>query len=197
MLPANPLARLRGAALAAALLLGILPATSRAQGDADMQTLAAFRLTESGLGKMEQATRNLAVALKDPAARAQAEQLADAEDDDSPSLAQIAARYDQLPFARSAITSAGMSTREFVTFQFSLLQASMAAAVMEMQPGTTPPKGTPPENVAFVRTHRARLEKFGEEMKALAPEPKDEGEGEEAEEPAESEPASAPMTGSR
>ena len=170
MLPAVSLARLRCAALAAALLLGALPATSQAQGDADLQTLAAFRLTESGLGKMEQATRNLAAALKDPAARAQAEQMATDEDNDSPTLAQIAARYDRIPFAKRAITSAGMSTSEFVTFQFSLLQASMAAAVMEMQQGAALPKGTPPENVEFVRTHRARLEKFGEEMKALNPE---------------------------
>ena len=170
MLPALPLARLRGAALAAVmLLLGALPATSQAQTDADAKTLAAYRLTESGLGRVEQAARNMAAALEDPAVRAQVEGMEDDDDDDveSPTLAQMAAHFDRMPFARRAIASAGMSTLEFVTFQLSLLQASMAAAVLEMQPSATLPAGTPKENVAFVQAHRARLEKFGEEMRAL------------------------------
>lgn len=149
---------------AAAVALAGRPAEARAQDD--MATLAAYRLTAGKLERFAQATRNVFAAAADPAVRAQMKQLED-DGDDEPSIGDLAARLDRVTPVRAAIAKSGMSTRDYVTFQFSLLQASVAVAVMDMQPGTKLPEGTPQANVDFVRQHKARLDALTAEVKKM------------------------------
>ena len=81
--------------------------------------------------KFTQASRNfIAVAKADSAALEQ-----QSEDSDGMTLAQMAALYDGHPGLKRAITSAGMTTREYVTFIMSMFQAGMAAWMVEQQGG--------------------------------------------------------------
>jgi len=132
-----------------------IPAASVAQGFSDRDTLeiGSYVLTETGLAKYTQAMRNLSAAAKRFAG--------DCDDEESAqSLDEFVARINAVPEARAAITSAGMTTREYVVFGWSLLQNGMAAWVLS-QPGGTLPSGTSMANVNFYRAHEAAIQKIG------------------------------------
>jgi hypothetical protein len=131
----------------------------------DEQTLARYRLTEAALAKFTQASRNfIAVATADSQALGEQD-----EGENSRNIAEIAALYDRHPALKRAITSAGMTSREYVTFLMSMFQAGMAAWLVEQQGGKfdNVPAGTPHENIRFYQRHKAELERIGEELKAL------------------------------
>ena len=154
--------------LAVVAALAAAPAAAAAQpGGDDMATLTAYRLTEAKLDQFERASRAMIAAVQDPAVRRQVEAIGD-EDHDDPTIADIAARIDRVPAMKRAITGAGMTTRDYVTFQLSLFQASMAVALLDTPgAGSQLPEGTPPQNVAFARTHRQRIEAMTRELRQL------------------------------
>lgn len=158
-----------GALVAAALLLSVRPAA--AQDNRDAQTLANYRLTESNLRTYYKAMTNLAqAAKKDPSL---AEKLESATADDDDDIAGMAAKYDRVPVLKSALASAGFTSKEFATFILSYMQAAMAYGFMTQGPENMRikevPKGTPKENVDFVRTHQALIQQLDKELKALMP----------------------------
>ena len=131
----------------------------------DEETLARYRLTEAGLAKFTQASRSfIAIAKADSAALEQ-----QSEESNGMTIAQMAAMYDGHPGLKRAITSAGMTSREFATFLMSMFQAGMGAWLVEQQGGKFDkvPAGIPHENIRFYQQHRAALEAIGEEMKAV------------------------------
>lgn len=131
----------------------------------DEETLARYRLTETGLAKFTQASRNfIAIAKADSSA------LEEQGDEESPgTIADIAALYDRHPALKRAITSAGMTTREYTTFMMSMFQAGMAAWMVQQQQGKFDkvPAGTPHENIRFYQQHEAELNRIGAELRAL------------------------------
>lgn len=146
------------ASFACALCVLVLaPAAGRAQnvGDADKREISAYALTEAGLGKYKQATRNLKGLNIEDCDN-------DSDDDSAKSLSQLVAKIDATPGAKAAVQSAGMTTREYVVFTFSLMQNGLAAWGLE-QPGGKLPPGVSQANVDFMRTHKADLEKMGDE----------------------------------
>jgi hypothetical protein len=156
----RPIPRLLAVATAAVTCLA---APLGAQSDEE--TLARYRLTEAALAKFTQASRNfIAVAKADSQALGEED-----EGETSKSIAEVAALYDRHPALKRAIASAGMTTREYVTFVMSMFQAGMAAWLVEQQGGKfdNVPAGTPHENIRFYQQHRAELERIGEELKAL------------------------------
>jgi len=155
--------------LAAAAVVTCFAAPLVAQ--TDEETLARYRLTEAGLVKFTQASRNfIAVAKADSAALEQ-----QSEDSDGQTIAQIAALYDGHPGLKRAVSSAGMTTREYVTFMMSMFQAGMAAWLVEQQGGKFDkvPAGIPVENIRFYQQHRAELDRIGQELKAAEGQPAD------------------------
>ena len=120
--------RIAGAFLAATTMLLIAPHLAQAQ-DADAQEVLRYTLTEAGLAKYSQATKQLA-ALPDQ------ERACDEEDTEAKSLDEMAAKLDGVPGARAAIQSAGMTSREYMVFSLSLLQNGMAAWAVS-QPTST------------------------------------------------------------
>jgi hypothetical protein len=110
-------------------------------------------LTDAGLAKYTQAVRKLQPLM---------EQVPKNCDDESPqSLSGIAARMDGVPAVKSALKGAGMTSREYLLFSFSVFQNGMAAWALE-QPGGKLPPGMKMANVNFYRAHKAELEKLGE-----------------------------------
>jgi len=151
---------LPAAAIALACCAAGLPAQS------DEETLARYRLTEATLVKFTQASRGLIAAVTaDPAVRD------DGEGGNPSTIADMAAAYDRHPAMKRAITSAGMTPREFTTFALSMLQAGMAVWIVEREHGRRDkvPIGIPIENVLFYQEHQAELERITEELRALDP----------------------------
>jgi len=151
--------RLPAGVIAVACLAAPLPAQS------DEETLARYRLTEATLAKFTQASHNLIAAVAaDPTAHDQ-----DDEDETRRTIAAMAAAYDRQPALKRAITSAGMTPREFTIFVLSMLQAGMAAWIVEQDHGRRDrvPIGIPIENVLFYQEHRTELERITEELRGL------------------------------
>jgi hypothetical protein len=140
----------RSALFAVAVAAVLLSATAQDFADADTREVAAYTLTEAALTKYKQATANLG---------AIAERIAcqDDDDDGEQSIAALVARIDGMPAAKAAIQSAGMTSREYIVFTFSLLTNALAGWAAD-QPGGQLPPGTSKANVDFLRAHEAELQ---------------------------------------
>ncbi|HEU4628483.1 MAG TPA: hypothetical protein VFS08_02020 [Gemmatimonadaceae bacterium] len=162
----SPIAAL---ALGLALLLAAGAARPLIAQDADVAAIAAYRLTEAKLDQFTRSTRALMELAKDPAVRARAAAM-EAQDDgsDSKSIADVVAQLESIPGYKKAVASSGMTTREYIVFQFAFMQAAMAQAMMEQYGAQAQlPAEISKENVEFVRTHKAQLEQLTAEMKKL------------------------------
>ena len=147
------------AAIAAVGLALLASAASVAQEfpDSDTREIASYALTEAGLTKYTQATQNLG---------ALAEQMSNTCDSDESeqSIDGLVGRINALPGAQAAIQSAGLTTREYVVFTFSLIQNGLAAWAVS-QPGGQLPPGTSMANVTFYRAHEAAIGVLGEQTR--------------------------------
>ena len=122
--------------------------------DSDTREIQGYELTEAGLAKYTQATRNLDALGTNPSTGC---------DDDgasATSLDKMVARLDAVPGVKSAIKSAGMTTREYLLFTWSVFQNGMAAWALD-QPGGKPSPGVSMANVDFYRQHEAEFKKLG------------------------------------
>lgn len=140
------------ALLIAAALLG--PAVPAAANEKDKREISGYVLTEGGLGKFAQATQNLAAI---PGACVEKD-----EDDGvsgNESIDQMAARLDSLPGATAALQSAGMSSREYIVFMFSMMEAGLSSWA-QAQSGKLPP-GVSQANVDFYRKHETAMAEVG------------------------------------
>lgn len=136
-------------ALAVAALL--LPAAAPAQ-DRDTQEVAGYALTDAGLARYTKATKNLAAL---PGSKP-----GDCDTGaDTMTLDEMVAALDGTPGAKPAIQSAGMTTREYVVFSWSILHNGLAAWAVS-QPGGKLPAGTSKANVDFYQKHEAELQQL-------------------------------------
>lgn len=137
-----------------AVAIGLFASGPVVAQDADTREVQAYALTDAGLAKYTRATESL-VAL--PGAACDDGQQAQ-------SIRAMAARLDSIPGARAAIQAAGMTTREYVVFSWSLLQTGLAAWAVS-QPGGKLPAGVSQSNVDFYKKHEAQLKRL-ERLKA-------------------------------
>jgi hypothetical protein len=138
---------------ALALLVSV---AAGAQGltDRDAKEISDYVLTDAGLAKYTQAVRKLQP-LKE-----ELQQECDREDAQE-SLNGMAARMDKVSGVKSALKSAGMTSREYLVFSLSVFENGMAAWALE-QPGGKLPPGVKMANVNFYRAHKVELEKLAE-----------------------------------
>jgi len=130
-----------------AALAFLLPQAGAAQ-DSDTQEVQRYVLTDAAFTKFKQATNRLA-ALPD--------RVATDCDDDSPTIAASVAKIEATPGAKAAISSAGMTPREYTVFAWSLAFNGLAAWAVS-QPGGKLPPGTNPANVDCCKKHAAEIE---------------------------------------
>ena len=140
------------AALIAACAMALLASPFAVAQDRDAQEVAAYVLTDAGLAKYTKATKNLAALPGSKPGDCDA-------GDDSASLDDMAAALDGVPGAKAAIQSAGMTTREYVLFMWSLMHNGLAAWAIS-QPGGKLPAGTSKANVEFYQQHEAELQQL-------------------------------------
>ena len=72
----------------------------------------------------------------------------------------MVAKLNAVPGAQAAIQSAGMTTREYVVFMWSIMQSGMSAWAQD-QSGKLPP-GVSQANVDFYKKHEADMAAIGE-----------------------------------
>jgi hypothetical protein len=130
-------------------------ATPAAAQDRDAQEVSRYALTESGLAKFAQATRNISAV---PGA---CERKEDDDSDDLKSIDQMVAKLNSVPGIQAAIQSAGFTSREYVVFMFSMMQSGMAAWAAS-QPGGKLPPGVSQANVDFYKKHDTAIAAIGE-----------------------------------
>lgn len=72
--------------------------------------------------------------------------------------AQTIARIESSPAAVRVLRDVGLTPKDFVWITAAWLQAAMTQAVLESSPQSKLPEGQNPQNVEFLRAHRAELE---------------------------------------
>jgi len=168
-------------AVASAILLAPFVSVAQDFPDRDAREISTYALTEAAVAKYTRATNNLGALSKSATAQCD-------DDTGSGSLDASVARINSVPGAQAAIQSAGMTTREYVVFTWSLFQSGMAAWALS-QPGGTLPPGVSKANVDFYRAHEQALQQLGSQQ-GFDPcsdrdESEEEAEEEEPEEPTE------------
>ena len=121
--------------------------------DSDSREIASYVLNDASLDKFAKASRNLGEITDQLPSNCD-------DEEDAQSLDELAGRLDAIPEVHEAIVSAGMTSREYLVFSFSLFQNGMAAWVLS-QPGGTLPEGTSMANVDFYRQHEATFQELG------------------------------------
>jgi len=126
-----------GTALAvpvAFLLMLLAPVVIEAQNpaDQDAKEIADYMLTEPALAKYKQAVHKLQPLI------AQLPQDCERENG-STSLKDMATRMDAIPGVKSALKAAGMTSRKYLVFTWSVFQSGMAVLAVQQPGGKLPP----------------------------------------------------------
>jgi hypothetical protein len=126
-----------GTALAvpvAFLLMLLAPVVIEAQNpaDRDAKEIADYMLTEPALAKYKQTVHKLQPLI------GQLPQDCERENG-STSLKDMATRMDAIPGVKSALKAAGMTSREYLVFTWSVFQSGMAVLAVQQPGGKLPP----------------------------------------------------------
>lgn len=140
-----------------AAAIGLAMPCTAASSDSDHREISAYVLTEAGLAKFKQASEKLSAV---PGACERMDEDDDDEGSAKESLDEMVARVNAVPGSKAAIQSAGMTTREYAVFIFSMLQSGMSAWAQD-QGGKLPP-GVSQANVDFYKKHEAEMAAIGE-----------------------------------
>lgn len=162
-----------GAAALVLVLAGVLSSSAAAQGqgDRDLKAISAYSLTMPRYKQFLGAMRNLSKAAKENPALGTA-----LEESGDRSLDAAVARYNAVPAAKSAIARAGLTTRDFVLLQGSLLQAGLAYGLMKQYrippDSVTRSTGVSRANLDFYAANEPEITRLNKEMEAQAPKSK-------------------------
>lgn len=121
--------------------------------------VANYRLTTANLDKFVRAT-NALKQLEDEEFDFE-DRFADMEDAEDVSVAQIAAAIDSEPRIKNVINGAGMTSSEYITFMFAMVQAVFGSVMVQMggdEALNGMPSGVLKDNIRFVTEHREALE---------------------------------------
>ncbi|MGH8264670.1 MAG: hypothetical protein ACRET4_14420 [Steroidobacteraceae bacterium] len=143
-----------------AMLLAATAALAQDFSAQDSIEIGNYVLTEAALAKYTQAVKNLGALSHAMLAACKAD-----DSDGASSLNDAAKRLDAVPGVKPAIQSAGLTTREYLLFSFSVFQNGMTAWAMGQ--GAKLPPNTSMANVTFYRAHEAALKSLAEKTKAM------------------------------
>ena len=80
------------------------------------------------------------------------------------STAQTIARIERSPVATKVLRDAGLTPKDYVWITAAWLQAAMTQGILESTKGATMPAGQNPQNVEFIKAHKAELDALAKEM---------------------------------
>jgi hypothetical protein len=160
--------------LAAAILFGLSSFARADLTQSDTNEINQYKLTDKALGQYFQAIKNLLpVVQKNPRLK----ERSDDDDDDVNSLSQLVQEFDGIPGAKKAVEDAGLTTREFLVFQFSLMTA-IASSYIQKSGGELPPEFSK-QNVEFFHAHEDEFRKHQQEFLAVSKFTSDKGDQDE------------------
>jgi hypothetical protein len=164
------------------------PAAHAQKMTADEQIIHDYTLTMPKVEAWAAASIDFANAFKAMPASERARRKAEmeAQQQETETLAGMAASMERVPEIRRAFRKVGLTTREGVTLSLVLMQAVMYDQVAAMNPDAKVPYNMNPANVAFVRKNKAQIEA---RMKAVQEASKDTSDDAKSDEPAPDEPS--------
>jgi hypothetical protein len=135
-------------------LVWLLPVAGFAQStqEATEQAVRDYKLTETGLARFGQATENLQGKKAWPCKDKSGTMIAD----------RAVAQLERGAGVKDAIKSAGMTTRDYVLFSWTISRSGIAAAVA--QSDGTKMEGVTQANVDFFRQHQAEFQNIATQM---------------------------------
>jgi hypothetical protein len=152
----------------AVMALSLPAAAGAQQSDADLKAVSATTLTMPKYKQYLDATVNLAnVAAKNPG-------LAEGmKDGGEKSIDEQVETLESNPQVKAAVTSTGLSTRDYVLTQWALLQTGMAYGLTKgsgaSQEDMMKKAGVSKANMDFYAQNEAEINKLAEEAKARTP----------------------------
>lgn len=131
----------------------------------DAKTLATYRLTLPILRKMAQVQENMYnMIVADPSLKTKYANADNDEDDHGPqTIDAMAKRLDRVPEIKRAITSTGLTTREYSVAMLTMFQAAMTLGLMEMDGPVKMkevPAGVLADNITFLKVNKAELDRM-------------------------------------
>ncbi len=130
--------------------------------ESDELEINKFRLSEQKLEQFAKATKNLVSALqKNPGLPSEFSRIRGEEE----SLASVIRSFDSITDAKKAVEQSGMTTRDYVLFQFATLYGASGHLILKA--GGTLPSGYSKENVDFYRTHESEFMKLKPDFEVL------------------------------
>ncbi|HEY9506900.1 MAG TPA: hypothetical protein VIQ27_13055 [Gemmatimonadales bacterium] len=162
-----------------------LPAVVQAQqSDADLKAVSATTLSMPKYKQYLDATVNLANVAADNPGLAEG-----MKDSGEKSIADQVRALESNPQVKTAVTSTGLTTRDYVLTQWALLQTGMAYAMTKgtgaSQEDMIKKGGVSKANMDFYAQNEAEINRLAEEAKARAPNVADEDDSGDEEEAAE------------
>ena len=127
----------------------------------DQKIIGEYRLTQPTFSKFAKATENYIAVLKDdPSLLKQfrdeaSEQSEEAAGAPAFSIDGIASDFERLPALRRAITSAGLTPREFATISLAAAFANLARHSLEQ--GSTKPSAVERDNIELLKKNEAEV----------------------------------------
>jgi hypothetical protein len=147
--------------------------TTKSALTGDAREVATYRLTMPVMRKMARVQENIYTMITStPALRSKYAALNEAtENEPEPNtLDEMVQRMERMPEMTRAITSAGLTTREYLTAMLSMVQAAMALSFTQMEgPARAKelPAGVMADNVAFLKANKAELDRLTARTKEL------------------------------
>lgn len=148
---------------------GSPPAAVSSTGD-DLTDVSNYRLTMDKVNRYFDAQLAIARRVKalSPEERAPLEQM---ESSANATLEGMAQRLESHPATRDGLRDAGMSAQEFATFTMAMVQAGMAASVLQMRPNDNQDSlaremKANVDNIRFMRENEAELTRRQQELEA-------------------------------
>ena len=149
---------------------GDSPAAAPASTGDDLTDVSNYRLTMDKVDRYFDAQLAIARRVKDlsPEERAPLEEMGSSAD---ASLDDMARRLESHPAMRDGLREANLSPREFATMTMAMVQAGMAASVLQMRPNDNQDSlaremKASMENIRFMRENEAELMRRQQELQA-------------------------------
>jgi hypothetical protein len=127
--------------------------------------ITSYRLTSATLDKFLTAT-NALKQLDEEGEEFDLEDRIDMDDPENIDLNEIAAAFDDEPRIKGAINGAGLTSREYVTFLFAMIQAMFGSVMVQMggeQALNDMPAGVVKDNIQFFLANQEAFEALGED----------------------------------
>ena len=148
---------------AIAIMISFVCVSNAEMAASDQTEINQYKLSNQSLAQFFQATKNLVPIIK------KAQHQSDAEDSDDSdeleSLSKLVDQLDAIPGAKKAISDAGMTTRDFLKFQFAVIYAASGEAILKS--GGKLPAGYSAENVQFFQSHEAEFKQHQSDLEAV------------------------------